>query len=225
MSEKTVVSSENASISSISKTHDDSASTVRQGDGPTTSYAGREKHLVQFKTADDPLKAINWPLKRKILTVLLFGCTTMGSTIATSTYSSGTRGIAQDFSIDSDVASLGTSLILVGFGTGPLLWAPLSELYGRKLPTVVPYFIATCFIFATASGKDVQTLMIARFMAGFFGSAPLAITGGVLADLFTIEHRAIALTGYALAVIGGPALGMCNLSIAADFMVNLFLLC
>ncbi|KAL2678660.1 hypothetical protein Neosp_009411 [[Neocosmospora] mangrovei] len=131
----------------------------------------------------------------------------MGSTFSTASFSTGIHEMMGEFKISEEVASLGTSLILMGFAFGPLIWAPVSELYGRKLPMVVPYFVAVCFTFGTAAAKDTQTLLITRFFAGFFGSAPLCITGGVLADMFSPQQRGLALTGYALAVIGGPVLG------------------
>lgn len=85
--------------------------------------------------------------------------------------------------------------------------APLSEVYGRKQAVLVPYFVAAIFSFGTAAAKDVQTIMLTRFFAGFFGSAPVTNTGGVLSDIWAPEQRGTALVGYAMAVVGGPVLG------------------
>lgn len=71
----------------------------------------------------------------------------------------------------------------------------------------MPYFIAGCFSFATATSKDIQTILLTRFFAGFFGSAPVTNTGGVLGDIWSPEHRGTAIVGYAFAVVGGPTLG------------------
>ncbi|KAG8939066.1 hypothetical protein FRC03_006593 [Tulasnella sp. 419] len=46
-----------------------------------------------------------------------------------------------------------------------------------------------------------------RFLAGLGGSAPLAIGGGTIGDLFTPENRGKALSVYTLAPLTGPALG------------------
>ncbi|RQM05778.1 hypothetical protein DH86_00004153, partial [Scytalidium sp. 3C] len=107
----------------------------------------------------------------------------------------------------TEVAASGVSLIVFGFGLGPLIWAPLSEVYGRKWVVVVPYFIAAIFSFGTATAKDIQTVLITRFFAGFFGSAPVANTGGVLADIWAPQQRGIAVVGYAITLVGGPTLG------------------
>lgn len=49
--------------------------------------------------------------------------------------------------------------------------------------------------------------MITRFFAGFFGSAPVTNTGGVLSDIWSPEQRGAAIVGYAMAVVGGPVIG------------------
>jgi MFS family permease len=72
---------------------------------------------------------------------------------------------------------------------------------------MIPMFISIAFSFGTATAKDLQTIMLTRFFGAFFASAPVTNTGGVLGDLFTPAHRGIAMAGYAMAVVGGPALG------------------
>ncbi|EAU38873.1 conserved hypothetical protein [Aspergillus terreus NIH2624] len=111
------------------------------------------------------------------------------------------------YHVGEEVGTLGTTLLLLGFGLGPLVWAPLSEVYGRKPAVLAPYFIAAIFSFGTATAKDIQTIMITRFFTGFFGSAPVTNTGGVLGDIWSAEERGAAIVGYAMAVVGGPVLG------------------
>lgn len=169
---------------------------------PTT-----EEQLVDFEGPDDPYHPINWPTHKKVTTTLLYGLVTMTATWASSAYSAGTKQIAAEFRVGTQVATLGTTLFLIGFGIGPLLWAPLSEVYGRRLAVFVPMFIAICFSFGSATAKDLQTLMLTRFFGAFFASAPVTNTGGVLGDLYSPAYRGIAMAGYAMAVVGGPVLG------------------
>ncbi|GIZ37095.1 hypothetical protein CKM354_000055800 [Cercospora kikuchii] len=163
--------------------------------------------LVDFDGKDDPYRPLNWPFKKKAITTVLYGFTAMGATFASSVYSPAVSEIAQDFAIGTEVSTLGISLFLVGFGIGPLVWAPLSEVYGRKMAVLFPYFISAMFAFVGGAAKDVQALMICRFWQGIFGSAPVTNTGGVLGDLFSAEQRGAAMVGYAMAVVGGPTLG------------------
>lgn len=176
----------------------------------THPLAGKETHedvLVDFDGPDDPYRPMNWPMKKKAITVMLYGLVTMSAAYASSSYSAGTSQIEQRFGVGSEVATLGTTLYLFGFGLGPLLWAPISEVYGRKVAVLVPMFVAICFSFGSATAKDFQTLMLTRFFGAFFASAPVTNTGGVIGDLFNPMQRGIAIAGYSLAVVGGPSLG------------------
>ena len=174
---------------------------------PLAHHQTTVEQLVDFDGPDDPYRPMNWPMKKKIYTTVLYGFTTMSATWASAVYSPGIDQISEEFHISTEVATLGLTLLLFGFGLGPLLWAPLSECYGRRVAVLTPVFVAACFSFGTATAKDVQTIMITRFFAGFFGSAPVTNTGGVLGDLFNPGQRGIAMAGYALAVVGGPCLG------------------
>ncbi|KAM0492639.1 hypothetical protein ACHAP8_009817 [Fusarium lateritium] len=165
---------------------------VPQFTHPLAHIKTTEDQIVDFDGLDDPYRPINWPMKKKVITTMLYGFITMSATWASSSYSSGTRQVAEHFGVGSQTATLGTTLFLVGFGIGPLLWAPLSEVYGRRQAVLIPMFIALCFSFASAVAKDFQTLMITR---------------GVLGDLYAPTERGIAMAGYAMAVVGGPVLG------------------
>jgi MFS transporter, DHA1 family, multidrug resistance protein len=162
------------------------------------------EQLVDFDGDDDPYRPLNWTMRKKVITTALYGLTTMTAAWASSSFAPGTSQVSQEFHIGTEVATLGTTLFLFGFGVGPLLFAPLSEVYGRKAAVLPPMFVAACFTFGTGAAKDIQTIMLTRFWAGFFASAPVTNTGGVLADLFPASQRGIAIASYAMAVVVGP---------------------
>lgn len=97
-------------------------------------------------------------------------------------------------------------ILFRSLGLGPLLWAPISEVYGRRLAALPSFFIGAVFTFGTATAKDIQTILITRFFAAFFASAPLVNTGGVLADLYQPKDRTLAMIGYQMSVVGAPLL-------------------
>ncbi|TID26422.1 putative mfs multidrug [Venturia nashicola] len=182
----------------------------QQFGGFTHPYAHEktdEKYLVNFDGDNDPHRPQNWPMKKKVITTFLYSLTAMGSTLASSIYSPGAGSIREQFGASDVVSRLGTALLLFGFATGPLLWAPLSELYGRKPTVLLPYTIAAIFAFACGASDRIQAILITRFFLGFFASAPVTNTGGVMGDLFTAEQRGVAMVGYAIAVLGGVPLG------------------
>jgi multidrug resistance protein len=99
------------------------------------------------------------------------------------------------------------SLFVLGFAVGPLLWAPLSELFGRQVLFFGTYAALTAFNAGAAGAQNIETLLILRFFAGAFGSSPLTNAGGVIADMFPARERGLAMTLFASAPFLGPALG------------------
>lgn len=136
----------------------------------------REEYVVEFEGPDDPLHAQNWPMKKKLLTGAMLGFTTLTAAFGSSIFSAATRVVAQQYGVGVTVGVLGTSFYVLGFATGPILWAPLSELKGRRLPLVIASLGFSIFNIAVATGKDLQTILICRFFAGFFGACPLTVS-------------------------------------------------
>ena len=88
-----------------------------------------------------------------------------------------------------------------------MIWAPISELYGRQIVFTVTYGVLTAFNAAAAGSQNMHTLIVLRFMAGAFGSSPLTNAGGVIADMFNSRDRGLALTAFASAPFMGPVFG------------------
>jgi DHA1 family multidrug resistance protein-like MFS transporter len=121
-------------------------------------------------------------------------------------FSPGIDQASIDFGVGTEVITLCTTLFVLGFATGPMVWAPLSELLGRKLPLVIAIIGEGIFTIACAVAKDVQTLVICRFFAGVCGASQLTVVPGLLADIYDNTYRGVAIALYALTVFGGPFL-------------------
>jgi len=166
----------------------------------------QEDYVVEFDGPDDPLHAQNWPIKKKLFTAAMLGFTTMTSAFGSSIFSSATLAVGVEFGVSSEVSLLGVSFYVLGFATGPTLWAPFSELKGRRLPLIIAMFGFSIFNVANACAKDLQTVLITRFFAGFFGACPLAVVAAVFSDMFDNRTRGIAITVFSMMVFTGPLL-------------------
>lgn len=105
--------------------------------------------------------------------------------------------VARLYGVGAEVGLLATSLYVLGYAFGPIVWAPVSELYGRRIPILLGSFGFGVFSISVAVAKDLQTVMIGRFFSGFFGSCPLAVTAAIFSDMFGNKLR-----GLAVAVFG-----------------------
>ncbi|KAL5404774.1 hypothetical protein PMIN03_008910 [Paraphaeosphaeria minitans] len=99
------------------------------------------------------------------------------------------------------------SLILIGVGFGPLLIAPMSELYGRR-PAILSgaaVFIVwnTCCGFATNLGQ----MLAFRLLSGFGACTADAVAGGVIGDIWAPHQRGRAFAIFMAAPLLGPGVG------------------
>jgi DHA1 family multidrug resistance protein-like MFS transporter len=100
------------------------------------------------------------------------------------------------------------SIFVSGFGFGPLIWGPFSELFGRMVPLLVGFFIFAIFQIPVAVARNVETIMICRFLQGLAGCAPLAVVGGALADIWDPIERGVAVSIFSAATFIGPVAGL-----------------
>jgi len=82
--------------------------------------------------------------------------------------------------------------------TGPLFWGPLSERIGRRPVFLIALLCYTGFNLGCALAQNTATILIMRFLAGSFGAAPLTTSGGVIADIWDVKRRGIAMSVFSL---------------------------
>lgn len=111
------------------------------------------------------------------------------------------------FGVSAEVINLTVTLPVCGFGIGPLLWSPLSELYGRRPLWLIPFVAYIVLNIGCALAPNIGCLLACRFLAGFFGSGPLTLAGGTIADMWGPSERGFAIAIFAAAPYGGPVLG------------------
>ncbi|EEY19283.1 polyamine transporter 1 [Verticillium alfalfae VaMs.102] len=167
----------------------------------------QEEYVVEFDGPSDPLHAQNWPMKKKMITAVMLAYTTLTSAFGSSIFSAATAPISVQYNVSNEVGILGVSFYVLGFATGPTLWAPLSELKGRRLPLVLSMFGFSLFSPSLQlQARISRRFSICRFFSGFFGACPLAVVAAVFSDMFDNRTRGVAVTVFSMAVFTGPLL-------------------
>ncbi|KAI0469939.1 major facilitator superfamily domain-containing protein [Xylariaceae sp. FL0804] len=174
------------------------------------SYPGRgtpnDPFLVTFSD-DDPRDPMRMPRWLRWVRCVAAGFVTFSVAFISSSYSGGIRDISDHLGASPELVTLGMSLFLLGFVLGPFLWAPLSELFGRRSILLYTGTLHVALNIAICFSWSIHALLLLRLFSGAFGAATLTNSGGVIADIFPPRERGLAVTVYALVPLFAPVLG------------------
>lgn len=162
--------------------------------------------LVTFKI-NDPENPKNWSKAYKWWCTMVVAVTCFVVAFCSSVISSDLDSMAEEFGVGRTVSQLAISLFVVGFGVGPMAFAPLSEILGRRIIYATTLLVAVIFTIPQAVAQNIETLLVTRFIAGVSFSAPMTLVGGTLADLWKNEERGVPMAAFSAAPFIGPGLG------------------
>ncbi|WWC69887.1 uncharacterized protein I206_103830 [Kwoniella pini CBS 10737] len=175
------------------------------------SYYGKgtisNPYIIDFKNNEDKINPYNWKKSYKWILTLIIGITSLCPPFASVSYSSTVIEIGPIYGMSRELSTAGISLFILGFALGPLIWAPISEIWGRNFAFYASFPAFTLFNLGTALSNNTQTLLIMRFLAGFGGSSTLTNAGGQIGDMWAAHERAMATSVFSLAPFLGPVLG------------------
>ncbi|KAI0794966.1 MFS polyamine transporter [Abortiporus biennis] len=164
--------------------------------------------LVDWEGPHDPHNPKNWNKGSKWTATLIVSLYGFISPLASSIISPATEQVQSDFGLtNSTVAALWTSMFVLAYGFGPLVFGPLSEIYGRTMVLHGANIFFFAFNLGCGFAQNTGQLLAFRFLAGFGGACPLAVGGGVLGDVWRVEERGLAITVFSVAPLIGPVIG------------------
>lgn len=168
----------------------------------------KDPNLVDFDGPNDPENPMNWSSAKKTTTIAIVSLMTLTSPIASTISSAAATDIMAYFNTTNE--SLGafvTTIFLLGYTFGPIVIAPLSEMYGRSINYKVCMVLFVIFNVACAVANSMGSLIVFRFLAGIMGSCPITLGTGSIADLIPRDKRAGAMSAYVIGAVLGPSIG------------------
>lgn len=146
---------------------------------------GRNADIVDWYGPDDPDNPQNWSTIKKVWVTFEICLLTFSVYIGSAIYTAGIEDVSRVFGVSRVAATLGLTLFVLGYGVGPMLWSPMSEVpqIGRG-----PIYIGTLALFVvlqvpTALATNFGMLLAFRFITGFVGSPSLATGGASIGDV------------------------------------------
>ncbi|KAI1200247.1 MFS general substrate transporter [Nemania serpens] len=168
-----------------------------------------EALIVGWYGPADPENPQNWPDALKHLIAFQMCLLNFAVYIASSIYVPGESSLIEEFGVSETVATLGLSLFTFGYGIGPMLWSPLSEMpvLGRSRIFVGTLFAFIIFQLPVGLAPNIAVFLVFRFLTGFCGSPCLATGGGTLNDMYPPTQVPYLLLLWQSAGVLGPIFG------------------
>ncbi|ORY00098.1 major facilitator superfamily domain-containing protein [Clohesyomyces aquaticus] len=156
--------------------------------------------------SNDPMDPLTWSIGLKLWILFQVSFLAFLGPFTMAIIDSAFHPLSVDLNISIVEASYQTTIPIAFAGAAPLIWSPISNVYGRR-----PIFIfVTAFGVAmhTASGaiKSCGGILAARCFVGIGSSAGMGIGAAVVADLFFMHERGRYMGFYVVFVSNGAHL-------------------
>ncbi|GAA5828441.1 hypothetical protein JCM11251_006252 [Rhodosporidiobolus azoricus] len=175
---------------------------------PTPPAAEKYRWLVEFDE-NDPDRPQNWTMRKKVFVGSLISLLTFAVYIGSAVYTSSVPGLMAEFNVGEVTAISGLTLFVAAYGIGPMILAPMQELpsMGRNPVYLTGLALFVIFQIPEILAKNMATVLVFRFLSGFVGSPALATGGASMADIFPLQHLAVAIGAWAIGAVCGPIAG------------------
>ncbi|KAI1175058.1 major facilitator superfamily domain-containing protein [Nemania sp. FL0916] len=167
-----------------------------------------DEDVVGWEDQDDPTMPFNFTPRQKWLWVGLLSAMTLLSPFASSILAPAIPTLDKELHNNSEiVGSMTVSIFLLGYVVGPIIIAPLSEIYGRKIVLTFSNAFFCIWQIGCALAPNISTLIISRFFSGVGGAGCLTLGGVIVGDLFRPDQRGLAIGLWNIGPLLGPSLG------------------
>ncbi|OQE34936.1 hypothetical protein PENCOP_c015G08910 [Penicillium coprophilum] len=162
---------------------------------------------VDWYSDQDPDNPHNWSIAAKLLVCISVNLFTFMVYMSVAIFSPAEGEFMTLFGVSRSVSAMGMALSVLGYGTGPMIWSPLSEIpsIGRNPPYGISVTVFLLLSIPTALVNNVPGFLILRFLQGFFGSPGLATGGASIADVTDLANLPYGLYIWGTCSVAGPA--------------------
>jgi DHA1 family bicyclomycin/chloramphenicol resistance-like MFS transporter len=116
---------------------------------------------------------------------LVLGLLSAIGPFAVDMYLPALPSIGKDLNAETNVTQLSLLSFFISFALAQLLYGPLSDMWGRKLPLYLGIGIFLLASIGCALATDIETLIAFRFIQGIGGAAGMVIPRAVVRDMHT----------------------------------------
>ncbi|HEF7632454.1 TPA: multidrug effflux MFS transporter [Campylobacter jejuni] len=110
--------------------------------------------------------------------------------LSTDMYLPALSHVEQSFQTNSFLTQLSIASFFIAFALGQLIYGPLSDIFGRKIPALVGIFFFIVSSLFCMIIDDIYAFIALRFFEALGGCAGVVIARAIVNDLFEIKEAA-----------------------------------
>lgn len=144
-----------------------------------------DPNLVTWEGPTDSANPKNWTTNKRMIITVLVSLFTFMSPISSSMVAPALSKLGEDLGMHEKIeVEMALSIFILGYAIGPLFFGPLSEIYGRYRVLLLSNLFYVAWNTGCGFAQNKAEFFVFRFLAGIGGSAPLALGGGAIRQVF-----------------------------------------
>ncbi|KAI0842538.1 MFS general substrate transporter [Hypoxylon sp. FL0890] len=209
------------SSSSSSSTHSgDTTESIRPAPRPTADEGELDRCSTHHSLGPDmPVEPISsvievpdevydrLPAHRKLIIVFLLSFCSFLAPISSTSVLAATPEVAAEFATTGSIINLVNALYMLFMGLSPIFWGPLSQVYGRRIVTIITAVGFLACSIGTALSPNLAAFFVFRLLTAFEGTSFILVGASVIGDMYRPTERGTATGWFMSGTLVGPALG------------------
>lgn len=159
----------------------------------------------------DTTHAHRGPPQREWVLIIVLSALTAMAPVSIDMYLPALPALAQDLATTPAGAQLTLSAFMLGFGGGQIIYGPLADRYGRRVPLAVGLALAVAASIGCALARSLDALIVWRFVQALGGCAGPVLARAIVRDLYERDRMARVLSlmtmVMSVAPIAAPLIG------------------
>ena len=148
-----------------------------------------------------PVPAANWRIRLVLSTLMAFAA------ISTDLYLPALPQVAAELKADPARIQLTITAYLTGFAAGQLLWGPIGDRHGRRIPIAAGTVLFILGAAACALAQSANQLLAGRVLQALGASAGVVLARAIVRDLYERDRAAQMLSRLMIVMLIAPLIG------------------
>ncbi|KAI9172387.1 putative transporter AQR1 [Paramyrothecium foliicola] len=173
--------------------------------GPDTFADPSDEAAPYREAGDEVFDRLSSKRKAIIVSVLSF-CAFL-SPISSTSVLSATPEVASEYNTTGSVINASNAGYMALMGVSPIVWGPMSQVFGRRPITIITAILFFLLSLATALAPNLASFFVFRALSAFEGTAFILIGAACIGDIYRPTERGTAMGWFMSGTLIGPAFG------------------